>query len=175
MPTQYLFPLLVKALDFSKGTIICPLSVHVPGLKHQITDKWHFYLTGATENCKTPCYDFCWDYWEEKIAVFHVYHWEGCQKLCLHKEKPWQRMEPTHKRAERRDGKAGPNPDEVVWTLYSIVLEVASALELFSYMWQHTYSALFHVCDCGQFTSISIVILICKMGIWCILHKVLKD
>lgn len=66
MPTQYLFPLLVKALEFSKGTIICPLSVRVPGLKHQITDKWHFYLTGATENCKTPCYDFCWDYWEEK-------------------------------------------------------------------------------------------------------------
>lgn len=88
LPTQYLFSLLVKALDFSKGTIICPLSVRVPGLKHQITDKWHFYLTGATENCKTPCYDFCWDYWEEKIAVFHVYHWEGCQKLCLHKEKP---------------------------------------------------------------------------------------
>lgn len=47
----------------------------------------------------------------------------------LHMEKP------THKRAGLGD-RARPRPDAAGRTLDSAVFEIASALELFSYMWQ---------------------------------------
>lgn len=49
---------------------------------------------------------------------------ERAGKNRLHKEKP------THKRAR-------PCPDAAVRTFDSIVFEVASALEIFSYMWHY--------------------------------------